>query len=162
MASARMVFSFNDKALRADLRDRLSKLENPEPFLKSIGEEFAGAGGVINQRFKNERDPDGKTWVPLSDSQRLHRQKRYGNAPMTILRMRGHLAGSINYQVSGGVLTIGTGKEVEDYAAIHQFGGKAGRGLKAVIPGRPYLGFSADDLDLIERDLLGFWENRVV
>ncbi len=159
MTGARLEFSFNDEALRADLRVRLSKLENPEPFLKSIGEEFAGAGGVINLRFKNERDPDGKPWAPLSESQRRRRQKRYGNAPATILRMRGYLAGSINYQVSGGVLTIGTGKEVEAYAAIHQFGGKAGRGLKAVIPGRPYLGFSADDVDLIERDLFGFWEN---
>ncbi|WP_299773166.1 phage virion morphogenesis protein [uncultured Tateyamaria sp.] len=155
MTGARLEFSFNDRALRADLRERLSKLENPEPFLKSIGEEFAGAGGVINQRFKNERGPDGTPWAPLSEAQRQHRQKKYGNAPMTILRMRGHLAGSINYQVSGGSLKIGTGKEAEDYAAIHQFGGEAGRGLKAVIPARPYLGFSDADMDLIEEEAEG-------
>ncbi|WP_170431931.1 phage virion morphogenesis protein [Ruegeria arenilitoris] len=154
MTGTSMEFSFNDKALRADLRERLSKLENPEPFLKSIGEEFASAGGVINQRFKYERGPDGTPWAPLSESQRRRRQKRYGNAPMTILRMRGYLAGSINYQVGGSSLTIGAGKEVEDYAAIHQFGGKAGRGLKAVIPARPYLGFSDGDLDSIEEHLM--------
>ncbi len=156
MTGARLEFSFNDRALRADLRERLSKLENPEPFLKSIGEEFTGAGGVINQRFKNERGPDGTPWAPLSESQRQHRQKKYGNAPMTILRMRGHLAGSINYQVSGGSLKIGTGKEAEDYAAIHQFGGEAGRGLKAVIPARPYLGFSDADMDLIVEEAEGY------
>ncbi|WP_052265417.1 phage virion morphogenesis protein [Ruegeria sp. ANG-R] len=157
MTGTRMEFSFNDKRLRADLRSRLTKLENPDPFLKSIGEEFAGAGGVINQRFKAEKGPDGKPWAPLSESQIRRRQKKYGNAPMTILRMRGHLAGSINYQVSGGSLKIGTGKVVEDYAAIHQFGGEAGRGLTAVIPARPYLGFSDADMELIEEEAIGYF-----
>jgi len=157
MTGTRMEFSFNDKRLRSDLRAQLSRLEDPKPFLKSIGEEFAGAGGVINQRFKTEKGPDGKPWAKLSEAQVRRRQKKYGNAPMTILRMRGHLAGSINYQVVDGFLKIGTGKEVDDYAAIHQFGGEAGRGLKAIIPARPYLGFSDSDMDLVENEAVEFF-----
>lgn len=153
MTGARMEFSFNDKALRA----KLSKLEDPEPFLRSIGDEFASAGGIINQRFENERGPDGTPWAPLSQAQTQRRLKENGNAPITILRMRGHLAGSINYQVSGGDLKIGTGKEVEAYTAIHQFGGEAGRGLKAVIPARPYLGYSEADMDLIEEEAAAYF-----
>lgn len=158
MTGARLEFDFNDKAVRADLKARLAKLSNPEPFLKSIGEEFAGAGGVINQRFKSETGPDGKRWAPLSNAQQRRRQKKYGNAPMTILRMRGHLAGSVNYQVSGAGLKIGTGKEAEDYAAIHQFGGKAGQGLKAVIPARPYLGFSDEDMDAVKEEATAYFD----
>ncbi|WP_171182258.1 phage virion morphogenesis protein [Ruegeria sp. HKCCD8929] len=158
MTGTLLEFSFNDSTLRADLRRKLAQLEDPEPFLKSIGEEFAGAGGIINTRFKQEKGPDGTPWAPLADKTVRRRQKQYGNAPMTILRMRGHLAGSINYQVGGGTLKIGAGKEVEDYAAIHQFGGDAGRGLRAVIPARPYLGFSDDDMALIEEEAVGyFW-----
>ena len=157
MTGVRMEFSFNDKALRIDLRKRLAQLEDVTPFLKSIGEEFAGAGGIINQRFKDEKGPDGKAWAPLSDRTIKARLKKNGNAPLTILRLRGHLAGSINYQVSGGVLKVGTGKEVEDYAGVHQFGGKAGRGLKVHIPARPYLGFSDADMEFIEDEVLVYF-----
>lgn len=158
MKGTRLEFKFNDRALRADLRRKLAQLEDPDPFLKSIGEEFAGAGGIINTRFKLEKGPDDTPWAPLADKTVRRRQKKYGNAPMTILRMRGHLAGSINYQVGDGTLKIGSGKEAEDYAAIHQFGGEAGRGLKAVIPARPYLGFSDGDMSLIAEQAAGyFW-----
>ena len=37
----------------------------------------------------------------------------------------------------------------EKYAAIHQFGGPAGRGKKVNIPARPYLKLGDDDLDEI-------------
>lgn len=160
MTGARTEFSFNDKALRRGLQQELRRLENPGPFLASIGEELAGAGGSINMRFKTETSPDGGAWAPLATATVERRLKKYRNAPMTILRMRGHLAGSINYQVNGPMLSVGTGREVEDYAAIHQFGGEAGRGLKAVIPARPYLGFSDADWEMIEDEAAEyFWSH---
>ena len=37
------------------------------------------------------------------------------------------------------------------YAAIHQFGGQAGRGLKVHIPARPFFKLESDDMDKIAR-----------
>lgn len=152
MTGARMEITLKDKHLKKRIK-RLAKAEDAlVPFLKSIGEEFAGAGGIINTRFKEEKGPDGQKWAPLADATIKRRLKKYGNAPLTILRMRGILAGSINYQVSGSQLSIGTGSEVEAYAAIHQFGGEAGRNKSVAIPARPYLGYSDADLDVIEEE----------
>ena len=37
------------------------------------------------------------------------------------------------------------------YAAIHQFGGRAGKGRRARVPARPYLGIDERDRDAIVR-----------
>lgn len=153
MTGIRTEFSFNDSALRRELRERLRRLEDTEPLLKSIGEEMLPR---INERFKEERGPDGNSWAPLAARTIRARSKRHGNSPLTILRMRGHLAGSLNYQVSGDSLKIGTGGEVEAYAAIHQFGGQAGKNHKVTIKARPYLGFADDDMAVIEEEVAGF------
>lgn len=149
MTGVRMTFSLDDQALRRDLQDRLARLEEAGPFLRNIGEEMLPR---INQRFQTETAPDGSRWKALSPVTVGLRIKRNGNAPMTILRVRGHLAGSINYQVTGQKLQIGTDSTVEHYAGIHQFGGKAGRNRKVTIPARPYLGFSDEDLDVIQEE----------
>ena len=52
---------------------------------------------------------------------------------------------SIIYRAASDSVTIGTTPPSKDYAAIHQFGGKAGRGRKVTIPARPYLGINAED-----------------
>jgi len=153
MVGAVMTFSLKDKKLQEEAR-RLAKLgDDFEPFLKSIGEEFVGAGGVINTRFKEEKDPDGESWAPLSADWVAIRKKRYHGAPVTILRMRGQLAGSINYQIQNGRLSIGTGTNVAHYAGVHQFGYDGGEG-KPTIAARPYLGFSDDDYEMIEEEAL--------
>lgn len=149
MTGVRLTFRFDDKGLREALCDRVRRLENKAPLLKAIGEEMLPR---ITGRFKKERGPDGKRWAPLSSRTIQARLKRYGNSPLTILRMRGHLVGSIAYQVGSNTLRIGTGDEAQDYAAIHQFGGKAGRGRKVTIKARPYMGFAEDDMTVIEEE----------
>ncbi|TSA12012.1 MAG: phage virion morphogenesis protein, partial [Deltaproteobacteria bacterium] len=42
------------------------------------------------------------------------------------------------------------------YAAIHQFGGKAGRGRKVTIPARPYLMFQDEDITYLEMTLVNY------
>ncbi len=156
MAGARMTFSFKDRGLRAEVM-RLASLDKDfEPFLKSIGEEFVGAGGIINRRFAEERGPDGEEWQPLSAKWIKRRLKKYPGSPLTILRMRGHLAGAIVYQVAGGKLTIGTDSSVERYAAAHQLGYDGGEG-KPRIPARPYLGFADENMDMIEEEALDYF-----
>lgn len=55
---------------------------------------------------------------------------------LKILQVRGRLAASVTYQVSGNTLAIGSNVI---YAAIHNLGGYAGRGHSVYIPGRPFL-----------------------
>lgn len=154
MSGTHVKISFNMDIWRLDQKTQLRTLENPEAVLKSIGEEMLPR---IIKRFKSEKGPDGKRWTALSPRTIEARLKRYGNSPLTILRMRGHLAGSINYQVTSNQLRIGTGGESKGYAAIHQFGGKAGRGRKTIIPARPYLGFSDSDMNIIEDELNSYF-----
>ena len=142
MAGTHISYTLDTSGWRRELRDHIARLENHEPFLRSVGEEILAS---VQDRFKTETGPDGRRWATLAPRTIESRLKKYGNAPITILRASGQLAGSINYQASGKTLTIGTGPEVEDYAAIHQFGGKAGSGLKSDIPARPFLGINDEN-----------------
>lgn len=152
MSGAQMKFSLKDAQHRNELQ-RLARLDKDfTPLLKSIGEEYAGAGGIINERFKRQEDPDGDGWQPLSAKWVARRQKKMPGSPLTILRMRGDLAGSINYQTSGGNLTIGTGNEVDAYAGVHQFGSEDDKN----IPARPFLGFGDSDMDIVEEEVAEF------
>lgn len=63
-----------------------------------------------------------------------------------ILQNSGQLAGSISESHDSNSASVGTNKI---YAAIHQFGGKAGRGRKVTIPARPYLSMTPEDEDRI-------------
>lgn len=54
-----------------------------------------------------------------------------------ILRRTGRLMRSINSEVTGGAVVWGT--DETKYAALHQFGGRAGRNKKVTIPARPFI-----------------------
>ncbi|WP_282093048.1 phage virion morphogenesis protein [Epibacterium ulvae] len=159
MSGSHIKFTLKDLDLTNDLQQRLQRLENPEPLLKSIGEEYTGAGGIISTRFKEERGPDGEPWQALSAAWVKRRAKKLPGSDLTILRMHGHLVGSINYQVKSQGLSIGTGSEVEDYAAAHQFGYDGGEG-KPNIPARPYLGFSNSELDVISEEVIAYLDEE--
>lgn len=68
-----------------------------------------------------------------------------------VLIKEGHLMDSINYQASNTGVEVGTNRV---YAAIHQFGGPAGRKNKRVkIPARPFLVIQDEDMTEIKRVL---------
>jgi len=73
-----------------------------------------------------------------------------GYWPGKILQMRGELAASITSEYSENSAIVGTNKT---YAAIHQFGGNAGRNKKTEIPARPYLSLLNKDVDKIKLDI---------
>jgi len=86
------------------------------------------------------RDKDGKSKGLGSilnrqgDLRASARRKLEGG--MAILQDTGTLRGSIRAFTDDDHVVIGSGLQ---YAAIHQFGGKAGRGRKVTIPARPFL-----------------------
>lgn len=128
---------------------------------------MAAIGNVLRSaaigRFREQRGPDGTPWPPLAASTIIARARRHAAAGMrrrraaTLRRFAagakalldtGALRGSIGTQGRGGVyeltetsVTVGTRLR---YAAIHQFGGQAGRRRLVRIPARPYLGLDED------------------
>jgi phage gpG-like protein len=127
---------------------------------------FDEIGGMLvtstNKRFEDQAGPDGTAWKPLTATTLLFRaqggirgkkevfRKDGGltaRASKTInaakiLILSGALQKSITHRASATQVQVGTNRV---YAAIHQFGGRAGRGKKVDIPARPFLGLSDAD-----------------
>ena len=69
-----------------------------------------------------------------------------------------NLMGSITSAYTNDEAIVGTN---EPYAAIHQFGGKAGRGRKVDIPARPFLALTAqDEADILE-DIQDYFQRLI-
>ena len=126
MSGARVRLGFDDSQWQTAL-DSLQRvgadLSRP---LREVGEYLVSE---TTERFKVGKAPDGSAW---SAPQR-------GGTPLVD---HGHLRDSVTYAVRHGEVMVGSGMV---YAAIHQFGGKAGRGRRVNIEARPFLGVNDDD-----------------
>jgi phage virion morphogenesis protein len=164
-----MAASFNirveDDQVQQALNRALKATGDLTPAMKAIGEHLRRS---TEDNFKNERAPDGTRWKPLKvQSYHLGYKLRKKKATHTkrgmltaafsrylagrkILTESSELRDSIHYTAGRSSLAIGSGKV---YAAIHQLGGKAGRGKKVTIPARPYLGVSLADRRAILEEL---------
>ncbi|STO93739.1 phage virion morphogenesis (tail completion) protein [Haemophilus pittmaniae] len=69
-----------------------------------------------------------------------------------------NLMNSITSYYDNNIAIVGTN---EPYAAIHQFGGKAGRGRKVDIPARPFLVLTPQDEDDILEDVQAYFRSIV-
>ncbi|OBY52303.1 phage virion morphogenesis protein [Haemophilus parainfluenzae] len=69
-----------------------------------------------------------------------------------------NLMNSITSYYDNNFAEVGTN---EPYAAIHQFGGKAGRGRKVDIPARPFLVLTPQDEDDILEDVQAYFRSIV-
>lgn len=67
-----------------------------------------------------------------------------------------NLMNSITSYYDNNIAMVGTN---EPYAAIHQFGGKAGRGRKVDIPARPFLVLTPQDEDDILEDVQAYFRS---
>ena len=69
-----------------------------------------------------------------------------------------NLMASITSEYNNNEAIVGTN---EPYAAIHQFGGKAGRGRKVAIPARPFLILTPqDEADILE-DIQDYFQRLI-
>ena len=143
MSGVSLTYTLDDHPL---LR-RLSAYEqlDMEPVFDSIGRYLVDE---TEWRFKNSVGPEGEPWKP---SQRVlaHRQsKKYRKEPIDERPLIHHsiLMTSITYRASHDKVEQGSG---EKYAAIHQFGGYAGKNLAAHIDARPFIGVNDADRDEI-------------
>ncbi|WP_051321682.1 phage virion morphogenesis protein [Chrysiogenes arsenatis] len=149
-------------ALHVDLEglEQLQRTLNRLSLLATSGElrglfEEIGESGVATARlaFHDQRAPGGQPWKV---SQRA--EAEMGDT----LRLSNVLMNSIDWDANAQQATIGVyGGTNVAYGAIHQLGGRAGRGRKVKIPARPFLPVSVaefDDLEGTVRD----WMERVL
>lgn len=142
----------DDSAVAAALDRLAAAAKNPRPALLAIGEAW-----LVQARrtFETSTDPWGRRWAPNAEATIAAMLRQGGGnfrkkdgrlsakgagrvmAKRPLIGESRFLSGSsLSYSVAGDGLTLGSSAE---YAAIHQYGGRAGRGKKTVIPARPFL-----------------------
>lgn len=126
------------------------------PLFQDIGEYLTES---TKQRFETSTAPDGTRWRPNAPATHLAYLSKFSGSydksgklskagarraagKKPLIGETGRLSREIYYQAGSDSVDIGSGLA---YAAIHQFGGRAGRGLSVGIPAREFLGLSADD-----------------
>ena len=129
--------TLNDTQAVKKLQSIAAKLKEPRRLHAVLGEELKK---IHDKRFQAEKDPNGKPWTPLSDVT-LKRKRKRGKS-LKILRQDGNLANKTAYNILDDGVEFGS---PEVYAALHQFGGKAGKGHNVSVPARPWLGVGKED-----------------
>lgn len=117
-----------------ELQRYLDQLAEKTSDLRPLMKNIAGIlEDSVEQNFKEQGRPK---WPMLAKSTIAHRV-RVNKWPGMMLQMSAAgLASSITSNYDENSAVVGTNKI---YAAIHQFGGKAGRNKQVEIPARPYL-----------------------
>ena len=130
-----------------------SRINSIGPVMQTIGEDILER---TKHRFDTSTDPEGKPWKPNSASTLAMLSGRLAGVKSNVkkngsLNAKGQralaskkpligesqdLRRQFTISVAGNVLTIGS---TPLYAAIQQFGGRAGHGLAVTIPARPFL-----------------------
>lgn len=157
MAGVQIHVDVDDRELQRTLGALLARARDLRPAMEEIGAMLLASS---QQRFQEERGPDGAPWAPLAESTREkrvggRRSRQRGSA--NILRVKGLLAGSLTYLAGSRDVQVGTNKR---YAALHQLGGTPGMAPgPAAVPARPFLGVSADDEREIGQILLDHLES---
>jgi len=145
MAGTEITIQHNIDELRANIKGVEKRLGKLDPALKIIG---ATVEASVLRNFEKGGRPTG--WTELSP---VTLAKKKGGSILVGKGHGGGLMGSIHSQVAGNIVMVGTDKV---YAAIHQFGGMAGRNKKVKIPARPFLMVQDKDWDNINEDLSNF------
>lgn len=113
--------TIDDREVRVALHRLMQAATDLTPVMTEIGELMRQE---VTEEFETGKDPYGAPWAPLK-----HRDGR----PLVDT---GALKRSFIVRAMSDAAEIGTNLE---HAVIHQFGGKAGRNLAAMIPARPML-----------------------
>ena len=139
MAGTTLLIEYNDRELQEMLREMSGHVLDMKPIMRNFGQYMILQ---TEERFEREETPEGTRWLPLS--QVTIEMKNRGGDIDKILHAQGNLLHSIVPRALKDGVKISTKRE---YAAIHQFGGQAGRGRKVKIPQRKFLGFNNADLE---------------
>lgn len=133
-----------------------STVKNMSPIMKEIGNMVKND---ITDSFRNSRSPFGEAWAPnkivsihlshqslgrknfTKDGVQTKAFQKFANGKKPLILSSG-LMRSFTYDATNDSVTVGTNwgaGSIKGGAAIHQFGGMAGRGRKVKIPARPFM-----------------------
>jgi phage virion morphogenesis protein len=136
----------DNKEITDKLLELANRDENLRPLMKNIAGIFAYS---TEENFKAEGRPK---WQDLAETTKKQRAKK-GKYPGQILQVEGKLAASVSTYYDDDSAVIGSNLP---YAAVHQLGGKAGKGRKVTIPARPYLKLTEADCQEILNETLEY------
>ncbi|WP_457571295.1 phage virion morphogenesis protein [Desulfovulcanus sp.] len=156
-----ITINVNTKALDMALQDMEKRMSNLTPVMEEIGEIIVSSAQENFERQGRYSSPGSwkggsNKWKPLKPAT-IKQRMRKGYWPGKTLQQRGRLKSSIGYRAGKNSVEIGTNLA---YAAIHQFGGRAGRNLTAEIPARPYLVVQEEDLEEIREIITDYILNQ--
>lgn len=146
MSGISITIDIDDREIHAALTRLIGFGLNPSTVMRDLAEV---GESTTKDRFRDGRAPDGNAWIP---SRRV--QDKGGKTLIKSSR----LLNSIVSQASADVAQWGSNVV---YAAIHQFGGKAGRNRKVTIPARPFFGVNDNDAEIL-RDIVVMHITRVI
>jgi phage virion morphogenesis protein len=130
----------NEEILKA-LKRLSEKTQNLRPVMRNI------AGIMMDSVEENFAQQGRPKWKDLAEVTKKQRKKEGKWPGMILQKSQGGLAPSITSEYGDDYAIVGTNKK---YAAIHQFGGNAGRKKKVKIPARPYLTLGDDAVEEIK------------
>lgn len=117
----------DDAEIKAKLAKLAGLMKNLRPVMLEIGNMIRNETELS---FEDEKTPWGTKWEPLSAVTIARKEHS------KILTDSGQLSSSFTVRADNDSATVGTNKI---YAAIHNFGGDAGRNKAVKIPARQYL-----------------------
>ena len=130
--------TINLKTFCKEFKSYENKVGKGRAWSELLSEVGNAAKNESTRSFERQQSPFSEAWAELSPAS-LKRKK--GSLKLV---ESGHLKRSIQSHSDLNKKAVSVGSNLH-YAAIHQFGGKAGRGHKTTIPARPFLPISADD-----------------
>lgn len=122
----------DDREVKKELTRLAGRVQDRRPLMRKIAGIMKDA---VEENFEQEGRPK---WKP---------SKRAMKQGGKTLQDTGQMAASVSEDYDNDSAAVGTNKK---QAAIHQFGGKAGKGKKATIPARPFLKLTDSDLEEIK------------
>ncbi|WP_243033004.1 phage virion morphogenesis protein [Vibrio cincinnatiensis] len=153
MAGVRYSVSINDDEIQNRLNQLLKKGADLTPAFASIGEDLLISH---DQRFRDQKSPDGVPWAPLSETTKALKTKNVD----TILVLNDILRSTFNYQATPESLLFGSPLI---YAATHHYGRITAPNSmipNKEIPARQLLGVDASDRDMILDTLSDYLMNN--
>lgn len=132
-----LIYDYDDKDMQKRIGKAIRQCKDLGPALDIISE--IGTTSI----HKNFDDGGRPKWPELATTTKTRRIKTK-TWPGQILVVSGRLR-AISSEVTDNSVIWSPGAGTEDYAAIHQFGGMAGRGKKTKIPKREYLLLQEED-----------------
>lgn len=131
-----------------NIKRQEARMKDMTPVMRSV----AGImGDAVEENFENEGRAPFK-WKKLSPVTVALREKM-NKSSNPILQLSGDLAGSVTQDYGAHHAGVGTNKR---YAAIHNYGGMAGKNRKVRIPKRPFLRITQKEYEEIKAKIRKF------